>query len=105
MYVPLRKWVINVRASYFDETQEQIRGLWNALHYKKVGVIYPDDAFGSAVLQGVQTALKSDGSEPIRLVCQADRRKLGKRSIRSGRPILMRWLWEVPPTRWLQYCD
>jgi len=28
LYVPLRHWVVNVRASYFDETREQIDGLW-----------------------------------------------------------------------------
>jgi len=64
LYVPLRRWVINVRASYFDETREQVEGLWNTLHYKRIGVIYPDDAFGSAVLQGVQAALKPNGAEP-----------------------------------------
>src|SRR5580692_11923180 len=47
LYVPLRHWVINVRASYFDETREQIDGLWGTLGYKKVGVIYPEDAFGA----------------------------------------------------------
>jgi len=65
LYTPLRRWVINVRASYFDETREQIEGLWNTLHYRKIGVIYPDDAFGSAVLQGVEAALKSNGAVPI----------------------------------------
>src|SRR5580692_11270377 len=30
LYVPLRHWVVNVRASYFDETREQIDGMWNA---------------------------------------------------------------------------
>lgn len=64
LYTPLRRWVINVRASYFDETREQIDGLWNTLHYRKIGVIYPDDAFGSAVLQGVEAALKTNGAEP-----------------------------------------
>src|SRR5271156_3661236 len=27
LYTPLRKWVINVRSSYFDETREQMDGL------------------------------------------------------------------------------
>ena len=61
LYTPLRHWVINVRASYGDETQEQVDGLWNTLHYKKIGVIYPDDAFGGAVLLGVQNALQKIG--------------------------------------------
>jgi branched-chain amino acid transport system substrate-binding protein len=65
LYVPLRHWVINVRASYFDETREQIDGLWGTLGYKKVGVIYPEDAFGAAVLEGVKAALKAHGAEPV----------------------------------------
>ncbi|MGB2666674.1 MAG: ABC transporter substrate-binding protein [Candidatus Acidiferrum sp.] len=65
LYTPLRRWVINVRASYFDETREQIDGLLDTLHYRKIGVIYPDDAFGSAVVQGVQAALKAHGSQDV----------------------------------------
>ena len=65
LYTPIRRWVVNVRASYFDETKEQVEGLWNTLHYRKIGVIYPDDAFGSAVLQGVEAALKTNGSQPV----------------------------------------
>jgi branched-chain amino acid transport system substrate-binding protein len=65
LYVPLRHWVLNVRASYFDETREQVDGLWGTLGYKKIGVIYPEDAFGAAVLEGVKTALKAHGAEPI----------------------------------------
>jgi branched-chain amino acid transport system substrate-binding protein len=62
---PLRHWVVNVRASYFDETSEQVGGMWNSLHYRKIGVIYPDDAFGATVLEGVKTALKTHGAEPV----------------------------------------
>lgn len=65
LYTPMRKWVVNVRASYFDETREQVEGLWNTLHYRKIGVIYPDDAFGSAVLQGVEAALKTNGGQAL----------------------------------------
>lgn len=65
LYTPLRHWVVNVRASYFDETREQIDGMWTTLGYKKIGVIYPEDAFGAAVLEGVKAALKAHGSEPI----------------------------------------
>jgi branched-chain amino acid transport system substrate-binding protein len=65
LYAPLRHWVINVRASYFDETREQVDGLWNVLHYRKIGVIYPDDAFGTAVLSGVQAALTANGGTPV----------------------------------------
>jgi branched-chain amino acid transport system substrate-binding protein len=65
LYTPLRRWVVNVRASYQDETREQIEGLWKTLHYKKIGVIFPDDAFGAAVLSGVEGALKANGGTPI----------------------------------------
>jgi branched-chain amino acid transport system substrate-binding protein len=64
LYVPLRHWIVNVRASYYDETREQIEGAWSALGYRKIGVIYPDDAFGAAVLGGVREALKAKGAEP-----------------------------------------
>jgi branched-chain amino acid transport system substrate-binding protein len=64
LYTPLRHWIINVRASYFDETREQVDGLWKTLGYKKIGVIYPEDAFGTAVLEGVKAALEKHGAEP-----------------------------------------
>ncbi len=65
LYVPLRHWIVNVRASYFDETREQVDGLWKTLGYKKIAVIYPEDAFGTAVLEGVKAALKQQGSAPV----------------------------------------
>ena len=65
LYAPLRHWVVNVRASYFDETRTQMDGLWGALGYKKIGVIYPEDPFGATVLDGVKTALKAHGGEPV----------------------------------------
>ena len=65
LYVPLRRWVVNVRASYYDETREQMEGAWDKLGYRKIGVIYPEDAFGAAVLGGVKEALKVKGTEPV----------------------------------------
>jgi branched-chain amino acid transport system substrate-binding protein len=65
LYTPLRHWIVNVRASYYDETRDQIEGAWDKLGYRKIGVIYPDDAFGAAVLGGVKEALKAKGAEPI----------------------------------------
>ena len=66
LYTPLRHWVVNVRASYNDETREQMSGVWDNLGYRKVGVIYPEDAFGNAVLNGVTEALKMHGAEPVK---------------------------------------
>jgi len=65
LYTPFHHWIVNVRASYFDETREQMDGLWKTLGYKKIGVIYPEDPFGTTVLEGVKTALKTHGAEPV----------------------------------------
>jgi len=65
LYQPLRHWVVNVRASYADEMREQIDGLWDVLGDRKFGVIYPEDSFGAAVLEGVKAALKAHGAEPV----------------------------------------
>jgi branched-chain amino acid transport system substrate-binding protein len=81
LYTPLRHWVINVRASYFDETREQVDGLLKTLQYRKIGVIYPDDAFGEAVLQGVETALKANGAQPAETASY----------VRRGLPTRTRW--------------
>lgn len=67
LYTPVRHWVITVRASYFDETRAQVDNLWNVLGMKKIGVIYPEDAFGAAVLDGVKLALKGHNSQPVAL--------------------------------------
>jgi branched-chain amino acid transport system substrate-binding protein len=65
LYSPLRHYVINVRASYFDETREQVDNLWNVLDLKKIGVIHPEDPFGATVLEGVKNALKAHNSAPV----------------------------------------
>ncbi len=67
LYEPLKHYVINVRASYYDETREQIDGLWEGLGVRKVGVIYQDDAFGKAVLDGVKLALEKHHANPAAL--------------------------------------
>jgi hypothetical protein len=38
-------------------------GVWDKLGYRKIGVIYPEDAFGTALLGGVTDALKAHGAE------------------------------------------
>jgi branched-chain amino acid transport system substrate-binding protein len=66
LYEPLKHEVINVRASYYDETREQVDKLWEAgIH--KIGVIYQDDAFGKTVLEGVKLALQKHGAAPAGL--------------------------------------
>ncbi len=63
LYSPFRHYVMNVRASYYDETRSQVDKLW-AVGIHKIAVIYPDDAFGAAVLEGVKIALKRHTATP-----------------------------------------
>jgi branched-chain amino acid transport system substrate-binding protein len=65
LHEPFKPHVISVRASYFDETKEQVDHLWNDLNKRKIAVIYQDDAFGAAVLLGVKKALDLHGSAPV----------------------------------------
>jgi branched-chain amino acid transport system substrate-binding protein len=65
LYEPLKHYVLAVRASYADETREQMNGMWNGLHYRRIGVIHTDDAFGATVLDGVKTALQGLGGAPV----------------------------------------
>ncbi|MGC1450146.1 MAG: ABC transporter substrate-binding protein [Candidatus Sulfotelmatobacter sp.] len=66
LYEPLKHEVINVRASYYDETREQIDKLWEQ-NIHKIGVIYQDDPFGKAVLEGVKLALQRHNAAPVAL--------------------------------------
>jgi ABC-type branched-subunit amino acid transport system substrate-binding protein len=66
LYEPLKHEIVNVRASYYDETREQIDKLWE-VNIRKVGVIYQDDPFGKAVLDGVKLALQKHNSAPVGL--------------------------------------
>ena len=66
LYEPLKHEVINIRASYYDETREQVDKLWEA-NVRKIAVIYQDDPFGKAVLDGVKLALQKHNSTPAAL--------------------------------------
>ena len=66
LYEPLKHEIINVRASYYDETREQIDRLWEA-NIHKIGVVYQDDPFGKAVLDGVKLALQKHNATPAGL--------------------------------------
>ncbi len=54
---PYNRYVVNVRASYNEETEAWIAHLTNDLGITKVAILYQDDAFGLAGLEGVQRAL------------------------------------------------
>ena len=54
---PLNRYVFNVRASYFDETEAIVQHL-TAMSIDRIGVFYQNDAYGQAGLEGVTRALK-----------------------------------------------
>lgn len=53
---PVNKYIFNVRASYFDEAEEQVRYL-TTKGIKKIGILFQNDAYGLAVKGGVIKAL------------------------------------------------
>ncbi|CAK0774362.1 branched-chain amino acid transport system substrate-binding protein [Gammaproteobacteria bacterium] len=56
---PPNKWVFNLRASYFDETEAMVERLTKDLGFNKIAVFIQDDAFGEAGKAGVNRALRN----------------------------------------------
>jgi branched-chain amino acid transport system substrate-binding protein len=54
---PHKPHVVNVRASYFQETETMVERLTKDLGVSRIAIFYQDDAFGRAGLAGVQRAL------------------------------------------------
>ena len=54
---PFDRYVINIRASYFEETEAWIEHLTRDLGITRIAILYQDDSFGLAGLEGVQRAL------------------------------------------------
>jgi branched-chain amino acid transport system substrate-binding protein len=54
---PYKPAVVNVRASYFQETEAMVEHLTKDLGVTKIAIFYQDDAFGQAGLAGVKRAL------------------------------------------------
>ena len=57
--------VINLRASYYQETEAMVSRLIRDLGIDRVGVIYQDDSFGQAGYRGVRRALERRGLAPV----------------------------------------
>src|SRR3974390_1681251 len=54
---PYKPLVMNIRASYFEETEAMVAHLTKDLGATKIAIMYQDDAFGQAGLAGVKRAL------------------------------------------------
>lgn len=64
---PVVRYIVNYRASYYQEAEEFVKGMADVLGYRKIGVFYQDDAYGRVVLDGTRVALKKRGLEPAGL--------------------------------------
>ncbi len=54
---PYKPHVVNVRASYFQETEEMVARLTTDLKHERIAILYQNDSFGRAGLAGVKRAL------------------------------------------------
>jgi ABC-type branched-subunit amino acid transport system substrate-binding protein len=59
---PFNRYIFNVRASYFDETEAIVQHL-TAMSVDSIAVFYQNDAYGQAGLAGVERALKKRNLE------------------------------------------
>src|SRR5260370_20576481 len=53
---PVNRYIFNVRASYYDETEKIVEQLVSTGN-KKIAVFYQDDTYGQARLKGVEIAM------------------------------------------------
>lgn len=54
---PFNRYVVNIRSSYFQETEAWIEHLTNDLGVTRIAILYQDDAFGLSGLAGVKRAM------------------------------------------------
>jgi branched-chain amino acid transport system substrate-binding protein len=54
---PYKPNVVNLRASYFEETEEMVERLTKDLGAARIAIMYQDDAYGRAGLEGVKRAM------------------------------------------------
>ena len=62
---PFNRYVVNIRASYYQETAAAVRHLVDDLGLKKIAVFYQYDAYGFDGLIGTELALKEFHLEPV----------------------------------------
>ena len=62
---PFNRYVINIRASYYQETASAVRHIVNDLGIRKIAVFYQYDAYGFDGLVGTELALKELGLELV----------------------------------------
>ena len=60
-----KDYIINLRASYYQETEEMVARLTTDLGIDRIAVLYQDDSFGRAGWRGVDLALTRRGMRPV----------------------------------------
>lgn len=63
--VPFRRFVINVRASYFQEMERLAAYLIDTRKLTRIACFYQNDSYGFAGLAGIQRALRKRGMELV----------------------------------------
>ncbi len=56
-----QRYVVNLRASYNQETEEMVERLTTDLGFTRIAILYQDDSYGQAGLNGTRTALDKRG--------------------------------------------
>jgi ABC-type branched-subunit amino acid transport system substrate-binding protein len=62
---PFNRYLVNIRASYYQETAAAVRHLVGDLGLRRIAVFYQYDAYGFDGLTGTELALKEYGLEPV----------------------------------------
>ena len=57
--------IVNLRASYAQETEEMVARLTQDLEIDRIAIMYQDDSFGRTGLQGAQAALERRDMQPV----------------------------------------
>ena len=57
--------ILNLRASYYQETEEMVARLTEDLAFTRIAVLYQDDSFGRAGYRGVRLALDRRSMQPV----------------------------------------
>ena len=62
---PFRRYIVNIRASYYQETSAAVEHMVLDLGLDKVAILYQYDAYGFDGLRGTEMALRSHGLAPV----------------------------------------
>ncbi len=63
--IPFRKYVVNVRASYFQEMEKLTSYLIDVKKARRIACFYQNDSYGFAGLNGIKLALKKRGMQLV----------------------------------------